>query len=82
MTDSADIVVDMLLAPRYGQASLADLIPSALAHLDVPGETDRIGLDLDGISRVCVLLVDGLGAELLTAHPGQAPFLSRQPAAT
>ncbi|MFC4604678.1 alkaline phosphatase family protein [Rhodococcus kronopolitis] len=67
----------MLLAPRYGQASLADLIPSALAYLDVPGETDRIGLDLDGISRVCVLLVDGLGAELLAAHPRQAPFLSQ-----
>ncbi|MFD4179775.1 alkaline phosphatase family protein [Rhodococcus sp. NPDC058514] len=66
----------MLLAPRYGQATLSDLVPSVLAHLGVAGETDRIGLDLSGISRACVLLIDGLGAELLAAHPESAPFLS------
>nr|WP_211243239.1 nucleotide pyrophosphatase/phosphodiesterase family protein [Rhodococcus oryzae] len=66
----------MLLAPRYGQATLSDLIPSVLAHLGVAGETDRIGLDLSGVSRVCVLLIDGLGAELLASHPEAAPFLS------
>lgn len=66
----------MLLAPRYGQATLSDLVPSALSHLAVPGETDRIGLPLAGVSRICVLLIDGLGAELLAAHPDAAPFLS------
>lgn len=66
----------MLLNPRYGSASLADVVPSILAHLGVPGEVDRIGLDLDGVRRVCVLLVDGLGAEQLSAHPTEAPFLN------
>lgn len=66
----------MLVAPRYGQASLADLLPSVLATLRLPGEVDRVGLALDGIDRVCVLLVDGLGAELLANRPDAAPFLN------
>ncbi|MFE3292945.1 alkaline phosphatase family protein [Rhodococcus sp. NPDC059234] len=66
----------MLLLPRYGQSSLSDLVPSVLAHLGVPGESDPIGLDLAGITRVCVLLVDGLGAEQLAARAESAPFLS------
>ncbi|MGW0042891.1 alkaline phosphatase family protein [Rhodococcus sp. NPDC003348] len=66
----------MLLAPQYGRESLSDLVPSVLAHLGVPGETNRIGIDLTGVNRVCILLVDGLGAELLAAHPKEAPFLS------
>ncbi|TQF68905.1 alkaline phosphatase family protein [Rhodococcus spelaei] len=51
-------------------------MPAVLAHLGVPGESDPIGLDLDGVSRVCVLLVDGLGAEQLAARADSAPFLS------
>jgi hypothetical protein len=64
------------LVPRYGEASLADLAPAVLAALGVPGETDRIGLGLDGVRRVCLLVIDGLGARLLAAHPQAAPFLS------
>ncbi len=66
----------MLLAPQYGSRSLSDLVPSVLAQLDVQGETNRLGVDLAGVNRVCVLLVDGLGADLLTAHPDAAPFLT------
>lgn len=66
----------MLLTPKYGHRSLSDLVPSVLAGLGVDGETDRIGLDLAGVSRVCILLVDGLGAQLLAAHAQDAPFLS------
>jgi hypothetical protein len=66
----------MLVAPRYGTASLADLVPSSLAALGVDGEVDRIGLELDGIKRVCILMVDGLGAALLDANSAAAPFLS------
>lgn len=66
----------MLLAPQYGRESLSDLVPSVLAHLGVAGETNRIGLALPGVNRVCILLVDGLGAELLAAHPDDAPFLT------
>ena len=51
-------------------------MPSVLGALGVPGETDRVGLGLDGISRVCVLLIDGMGAELLAANPDSAPFLT------
>ncbi|MGW4478754.1 alkaline phosphatase family protein [Rhodococcus triatomae] len=75
----------MLLAPQYGRESLSDLVPSVLAQLGVAGESDRIGIDLTGVNRVCILLVDGLGSELLEAHPDEAPFLSsaaRRPALT
>lgn len=70
----------MLLSPRYGSGSLADVVPSVLAHLGLESESDRLGLDLDGVRRVCVLMVDGLGAEQLTAHPREAPFLNRHSA--
>lgn len=60
--------------PRYGEGALPDVLPSVLAALGVPGESGPLGLDLP--PRVAILLVDGLGAELLRAHPADAPFLS------
>lgn len=69
-----------LTLPRYGTGALSDLLPSALACLGVAGETDRLGLALD-VDHVCVLLVDGLGAEALAAHPDSAPFLTSLPPA-
>lgn len=65
----------MFVAPRYGTGSLADLFPSLLAGLGVPGEVDRLGLGCTA-DRICVLLVDGLGAEALAANADAAPFLS------
>jgi len=65
-----------MLTPKYGECALADLMPSVLAGLGVPGEHDVLGLGLDGVRQVCVLLVDGLGARLLESHPDAAPFLS------
>ncbi|CAN5301753.1 alkaline phosphatase family protein [soil metagenome] len=65
------------VSPRYGDGALADLMPSVLGVLGVPGESDRIGLGVDGARRVAVLLVDGMGAELLAAHRDIAPFLNR-----
>ncbi|NRQ31084.1 alkaline phosphatase family protein [Nonomuraea sp. NN258] len=61
------------LVPGYGGASLADLPGSLLAALGV-GESNALGLD--PLERACVFLVDGLGAELLRAHPDRAPFLA------
>ncbi|MEU4647157.1 alkaline phosphatase family protein [Nocardia fluminea] len=72
---------DLLLAPRYGTAALSDLLPSVLTCLGAPGDTDRLGLDLD-VDRVCVLLVDGLGAHALAAESAAAPFLTSLPDAT
>lgn len=63
-----------LPAVRYGSAALSDLLPSVLAAQGVPGEP-RV-LDLPELSRVVVLLVDGMGWELLRRHPEVTPFLS------
>ncbi|MFF7655155.1 alkaline phosphatase family protein [Streptomyces sp. NPDC007983] len=60
--------------PRYGTGSLADLLPAIAAGQEVPGQTS--GLALAPADRVCVFLVDGLGWELLRAHPAEAPFLT------
>ena len=59
--------------PLYGTASLADLVPSLLHALDVPGMRNPLGVE--PLRRVCVLVVDGLGWELLRRHRRQAPFL-------
>ena len=64
----------MLEVPAYGRASLADLMPSVLASLGVPGERDVLALP--PTSRAVVLLVDGLGAQLLRRHAALAPYLS------
>jgi hypothetical protein len=62
-----------LSLPRYGAASLADLLPSCLAVLGVPGEPDvlDLGSGLDGVRRIAVLVVDGLGWHQL---PAAAPY--------
>lgn len=60
--------------PRYGEAALADLVPSLLAGCGVPGFDDV--LRVDGPDKVCLLLVDGLGDRLLRAHTAAAPYLA------
>lgn len=64
--------------PRYGQASLADLLPAVLAALGVPGAVDVLGLTarLDGVRRIAVLLVDGLGAYQVPLAATYAPALA------
>lgn len=66
---TADLVV-----PRYGVAALSDVLPSLLAALGLPGERDVLALAPCDVA--CVLLVDGLGWELLRAHRAEAPFLN------
>jgi hypothetical protein len=60
--------------PRYGESTLADLATSVLAALGVPGEANP--LELPPADRICLLVVDGLGWNLLREHPAAAPFLS------
>lgn len=62
-----------LQLPKYRAAALTDVVPSLLAGLDVPGMTNLLGLP--SARRVCLLLIDGLGWELMGAHPAEAPFL-------
>ncbi len=66
-----------LVTPRYGSGSLADVLPSVLSVLGVPGAPDPLGLaaDLAGVRRVAVLLIDGLGAYQL-ARADDAPALA------
>ncbi|MDP9398702.1 MAG: alkaline phosphatase family protein [Actinomycetota bacterium] len=61
--------------PRYGERSLADLLPSVLAALS--GRDGRANpLHLAPVERACVLLVDGLGAQLLERYAELAPNLA------
>ena len=60
--------------PRYGDNTLSDLTTSVLAALGARNEPNP--LRLPPADRVCLLVVDGLGWELLREHPAAAPFLS------
>ena len=60
--------------PNYGEGSLPDLARSVLAALGVNGAANPLALRPS--PRVCLLVVDGLGWELLREHPAAAPFLS------
>lgn len=62
------------LLPGYGQSTLAELSQSLMASVGVPGERNVLGLPRS--SRVCLLVVDGLGWDLLRSHRSAAPFLS------
>ncbi|MEU4236610.1 nucleotide pyrophosphatase/phosphodiesterase family protein [Actinoplanes sp. NPDC026619] len=62
--------------PAYGSGSLADLMPGVAAALGVPGTADVLDLGLDGVDRVAVLLVDGLGAYQLPIATAYAPILA------
>lgn len=70
MSGPADLAV-----PRYGEASLADLVPSLLNALGLPGFTGHLSVEpLDG---VCVLVIDGLGWVQLRENAGAAPIMAR-----
>jgi hypothetical protein len=60
--------------PRYGAAALSDLLPAVLAALGVPDEPNVLGLE--PTRRACVLLMDGLGWDLLRTYRDQAPYLA------
>ncbi len=63
-----------LTLPSYGEGTLADLASSLLASLGLVREPNPLGLP--ETDRACLLIVDGLGWELLRDHPAAAPFLS------
>lgn len=60
--------------PRYGARSLGELLPSVLSALGIQGFANFLAIE--PASRACLLLVDGLGWELLRQNPETAPFLN------
>ncbi|GAA3168190.1 hypothetical protein GCM10020255_055000 [Rhodococcus baikonurensis] len=58
----------------YSQPTLSTLAPSVLASLGVGGEANR--LDLNPSKKTVILLVDGMGANLLARNAEHAPFLN------
>ncbi|MCD2192979.1 alkaline phosphatase family protein [Actinomycetospora endophytica] len=70
--------MDEPFLPAYGHGTLAEVMPSAAAALDVDGFSDTLGVarHRGDVTAAGVLLVDGLGAELLASHPHDAPALN------
>ena len=65
----ADAVV-----PRYDTESLGALLPGAALALGI--DTGLPAVPLPSARRVCVVIVDGLGRQLLQEEPRSAPFLA------
>lgn len=69
------------LAPAYGADTLDRVLPAALGALGLDlaeGAAARARFGIPTAERVCVVLVDGLGLELLRERSGHASFLRRQ----
>ncbi len=67
--------MDRPVVPEYGRRSLAEVLPAAIAALGGPaGSPDALSLPRS--RAVALLLIDGLGHELLRAHAADAPFLA------
>lgn len=71
--------MDWIVAPDGSGRALRDVVPSMLASLGVDGFTDTIGFPQGRCAAV--LLVDGLGEQLLREHASDAPFMAGMPGA-
>ena len=73
-------MVSDFVDPAYGRRSLTDVVPAVARALGTPLdsglESGPYELDLPPAASYVVLLVDGLGADLLEQHAGAAPYLS------
>ena len=75
-------MVPDLVTPRYGERSLAEVLPALLAALGVgsSGDGNRAGaLALPPVRAAGLLLVDGLGSAQLRRYAADAPFLAGLP---
>lgn len=61
------------LLPRWRESTLADLLPSLAAHLGLP-EAGVPSIDLPHSQRYVLVLVDGLGHEVLQQALAIAPY--------
>jgi hypothetical protein len=64
-----------LPTPDQTLPHLSEVVPAVLTAMGAAGFTSRISLP-DNVAGACVLLIDGLGAELLDAHADDAPVLA------
>jgi hypothetical protein len=64
---------DLPAAPLYGKQSIAEVFTSSAASLGLPGFDNS--LHLPPAQRVCVVLADGLGRNLLKKKAAHTPFL-------
>ncbi|MGI8553070.1 MAG: alkaline phosphatase family protein, partial [Dehalococcoidia bacterium] len=69
MHDPSDLCI-----PRYGEASLAEVVPSLLSALGASGFANPLAIE--PLAGACLLLIDGLGWQVLREHARDAPFLS------
>lgn len=71
--------------PRYDGRSLGDVLPAVARAVGVPLGEEESALALPPAPAYVVMLVDGLGHDLLAEHRAQAPYLHSllgEPAAT
>lgn len=66
--------MDEQVLPRYGHRSLAEVMPALLGALGMAGPHPDLGIA--PVRAAALLLVDGLGSELLCRHAADAPFLA------
>ncbi|MBW0088640.1 alkaline phosphatase family protein [Pseudonocardia sp. KRD-184] len=64
----------MFPLPLYGHRSLAEVLPALLRALGLPEPASD--LVVEPARAAALLLIDGLGRELLDAHAADAPYLS------
>ena len=69
--------VNGLSVPQYGLGNLGAVLPGVAAALGAP--TTKPAVPLPEATRVCVVLIDGLGLRLLAENAGDAPFLATLP---
>lgn len=63
------------VAPAYSSRSLGDVLPAVASALGVTAGLSTSSLSLPPAPAYVVMLVDGLGYELLAEHRAQAPYL-------
>ena len=64
---------DLPPAPAYGHRSIAEVLTSGAASLGVEGFTNTLGLP--AAQKICIVLADGLGRNLLKQKAAHTPFL-------
>jgi len=63
------------LEPAYHDRTLGDLLPAVAIALDIDAGLGRTSFELPPAPAYVVLLVDGLGRDLVEEHPDDAPYL-------